>query len=67
MRRKTQTKLYVDGFHIDLIDTPTEDANLREVAMTPKVKELLEDRQVVTIVAVPKERPKFILITTELE
>jgi len=61
-----QTKIYVDGFRIDTISTPKEGTDIREVAMTPAVLELLEGREVTTIVPIPIINPKFIIITTVL-
>jgi hypothetical protein len=63
--QNTQTKIYVDGFCIDTIETPRLCDNLKEVALTDKVKELLEDRKITTIAAVPTIKPKFIMIITE--
>ncbi len=60
------TKVYVDGFKIDNIQTPKLCDDLREVSLTPKVLELLEDRIVATIVPVPTTNPKTIFITTEI-
>jgi len=65
----TQTKVYVDGFRIDTIDTPKLGDNVEEVVMTAKVRALLEeeDRKVVKIQAVPTNvNPRFIIITTEM-
>ena len=64
----TQTKIYVDGFRIDTIDTPKLGDNVEEEAMTAKVRTLLqeEDRQIVKIEAVPNVNPRFIIITTEM-
>ena len=62
----TQTKVYVDGFRIDTIQTPKLSDDLREVALTFKVKRLLEDRVIASIVPVPNVNPRFILITTEI-
>jgi len=61
---QTQTKVFVDGFRIDTISTPKPEDDIREVAMTQKVIELLEEREVATIVPVPKTNPRFIIITT---
>lgn len=60
------TKVYVDGFKIDNIQTPKLCDDLRGVALTPKVLELLEDRIVATIVPVPTTNPRVIFITTEV-
>ena len=60
------TKVYVDGFKIDNIQTPKLGDDLREVSLTPKVKDLLEARKVSTIVPVPEIDPQLIFITTEV-
>ena len=64
----TLTKIYIDGFRIDEIDTPKLGDNIMEVAMTAKVKALLEeeDKVVKDAHAVPKTNPRFIIITTEM-
>ena len=62
-----QTKIYVDGFRVDTIETPKDLSILKELAMTKKVKELLDRRAVTSIVAVPQINPKFIIITTEID
>jgi len=64
----TQTKIYVDGFRIDTIDTPKLGDNVEEVVMTAKVRTLLQEeaRQVIKIEAVPNVNPRFIIITTEM-
>jgi len=63
---QTRTNIYVDGFLIDTIETPKDDDDIREAAMTPEVIDLLEGREIATIVPVPKTYPRFIIITTEL-
>jgi len=62
------TKVYIDGFRIDTIQTPQPGDNIKEVAMTVKVKALLEEENKVVdkIHAMPKINPKLIIITTEL-
>ena len=62
----TQIKIYVDGFRIDTIDLPKLCDDIIEVAMTPKVKESLEDKEIDTIIPVPKANPRFVMITTKL-
>lgn len=63
---QTQTKIYVDGFRVDVIKTPEICDNLNEIALTPVVKEALEGKAVSMLVPVPHHNPKLILITTEL-
>jgi hypothetical protein len=63
---QTLTNIYVDGFRIDTIETPKDYDDIREVAMTPAVIDLLEGREIATIVPVPKTYPRFIIITTDL-
>jgi len=63
---QTQTKIYIDGFRVDTIQTPKLCDNLEEVALTPKVREALEGKEVAKLVPVPRHSPRFILITTEL-
>ncbi len=64
---QTQTKVYVDGFLVNTIETPQPGDSILELALTQEVKELLGDRRVVTIVANPKVAPRFIYISTEID
>jgi hypothetical protein len=61
-----ETKILVDGFRIDSIETPKPGDNLADLALTPIVKELLGDRVIASIIPAPIENPRLILITTEL-
>ncbi len=66
-----QTKIYVDGFHVDKIDPPAKNDDLRERALTPKVIQLLEEenREVLDIVGLylsPERDPSCIFIVTQL-
>ena len=60
------TKIYVDGFYIDTIDRPRLCDDLAEVAITDKVKDLVEDRIIAEVVAVPKIDPKIIMVVTKV-
>ena len=61
------TKIYIDGFRIDNIETPKLCDNIKEVALTAKVKALLEEegKVVSKIHPVPNINPRFIMILTE--
>ena len=61
-------KIYVDGFKIDEVQASDGDDDLREIAMTPKVMELIheEKRNITGIISVPILYPKYIYITTEI-
>lgn len=64
----TLTKIYVDGFHVDDVEIPKLCDHVEEVALTPKVKELLgeEDKVIADMYPVPLDNPRFIMITTEM-
>ncbi len=68
MTTSKTTKIYVDGFRIDTISTPKVCDDLKTVALTAKVKALLEEegRELKNITAVPRIHPNLILIYTEL-
>jgi hypothetical protein len=63
-----QTKIYVDGFHVDKVDPAAKDEDILERALTPKVLELLkeEKREVLDIIEVPQGDPNCIFIVTQL-
>lgn len=62
-----RTKVYVDGFRIDTIETPKPDSDIEAVALTSKVKAALQEegKVVKKIVPVPVINPRFIIIETE--
>jgi hypothetical protein len=63
-----ETKIYVDGFHVDKTDPAAKDEDILERALTPKVLELLkeENREVLDIIEVPQGDPSCIFIVTQL-
>jgi len=62
------TKIYVDGFRIDDIETPKPEDDLESLIMTAKVKEFLENKEdkgeVTRIISVPEINPKLVIIDT---
>jgi len=61
------TKVYVDGFRIDTIDTPKPEDDITAVALTTKVRAALQEegRIVTKVVPVPKINPQFIIIESK--
>jgi len=68
MTTAKMTKIYIDGFRIDTISTPKVCDDLKTVALTAKVKALMEEEglELKNITAVPHINPNSILIYTEL-
>ena len=60
-----ETKIYVDGFWIDAVEFSPE-ADIETAAVTPKVTELIEGRTIQSIIPLPEDHPRVVLITTEL-
>ncbi len=60
------TKIYVDGFLTDSIETPCLCDDLDNVVLTAAVKDLIQVREIANIIPIPKLQPKIILITTGL-